>query len=149
MAESGSGARDGLALSPALEPFKELLRQSPLAISIVNLDGRVLMWSAESERLFGWKEAEVIGRASPHVPTDGIAKNMEHILEAAAGRPIRGVEAVRTRRDGTRVNVLLHTAAIRDANGDVAGVMGMSVDVTERRQVEIRLRNAQKMEAVG
>ncbi len=144
--ESNSAAG---GLHPALAPFKELLRQSPLAITVVDLDGRVLMWSPEAERLFGWSEAEVVGRTPPHVPPDAVGKLFEHIREAAAGYPVRGAEVVRTRRDGGRVNVLIHTAALRDSAGSAIGIMGMFVDVTERQQIEMRLRNAQKMEAVG
>lgn len=139
----------GPTLHPALEPFRELLRQSPLPITVVNLDGQVLMWNPEAARLFGWTEAEVLGHPPPHVPPDGVAKMFEMIRNAAEGNPARGVETVRIRRDGTRVNVLMHTAALRDGAGMVVGIMGMFVDVTERRQIEMRLRNAQKMEAVG
>lgn len=132
-----------------LELFREVLNQSPLAISVVSLDARVLMWNPEAERLFGWKAAEVIGRVPRHVPPDAIPAMMDHIRNAAEGHPLRAGEVVRMRRDGTRVNALLHTAALRDRSGGVVGIMGMFVDVTERRQIEIRLRNAQKMEAVG
>ncbi|HEX8726847.1 MAG TPA: PAS domain S-box protein [Gemmatimonadaceae bacterium] len=136
-------------LPPALEPFRELLRQSPLAITVVDADGKVLMWNGEAERLFGWKEEEVLGKVPPHVPPDAIPKLFEFIHKATEGHPARGTEVVRVRRDGSRVNVLVHTAALRDGDGDVVGVMGMFVDVTERRQIEMRLRAAQKMEAVG
>ncbi|MGA9838195.1 MAG: PAS domain S-box protein, partial [Gemmatimonadaceae bacterium] len=136
-------------LHPALEPFKELLRQSPVAITVMDIDAHILMWSSEAERLFGWKEEEVVGRTPLHVPPEAVAKMFEHIRNAAEGNPARGTEVVRMRRDGTRVNVLIHTAAIRDPEGQVVGIMGMFVDVTERRQIEMRLRNAQKMEAVG
>ncbi len=132
-----------------LEPFREVLNQSPLAITVVGLDARVLMWNPEAERLFGWKAEEVIGRQPPHVPPDAFPAMMEHIRNAAEGHPLRAGEVVRLRRDGTRVNALFHTAALRDRSGRVVGIMGMFVDVTERRQIEMRLRNAQKMEAVG
>ncbi|MDE3152931.1 MAG: PAS domain S-box protein, partial [Gemmatimonadota bacterium] len=149
MTDRGSSHRAGPALPPALEPYRELLRQSPIAITVVDLDGRVQMWNAEAERLFGWKEADVLAGPGPHVPPDGIPRMFEHLRHTAEGHPVRGVEVIRLRRDGSRVNVLLHTAAIRDRDGDVVGIMKMFVDVTERRQVEIRMRNAQKMEAVG
>jgi two-component system, cell cycle sensor histidine kinase and response regulator CckA len=149
MADRGTTTGSGSELPPALRPFGELLKQSPLAITVVDLEGRVLMWNAEAERLFGWAAEEVLGKPSPHVPPEAVPKMFEMIRHAAEGHPARGVEVIRTRRDGSRVNVLIHTAALRDRDGEVVGVMGMFVDVTERRQVEMRLRNAQKMEAVG
>ncbi|MGH7688885.1 MAG: PAS domain S-box protein, partial [Gemmatimonadaceae bacterium] len=149
MADRRKPQRPEKALPPALEPFRELLKQSPVPISVVDADAKVLMWNPEAEHLFGWKEDEVLGQPAPHVPPDGVPKVFELIRNAMEGHPRRGTEVVRIRRDGSRVNVLIHTAALRDRDGDIAGVMGMYVDVTERRQVEIRMRNAQKMEAVG
>jgi PAS domain S-box-containing protein len=139
----------GRTTNAALEPFRELLKQSPLPVTVVDLDGRVLLWNLEAERLFGWKEADVIGRSPPHVPPDSVPKMFEHIRKTAEGTPVRGVEVIRIKRDGARVSVLIHTTALRDRTGDVVGIMVMFVDMTERRQVEIRMRNAQKMEAVG
>ena len=139
----------GRSTHAALEPFRELLKQSPLPVTVVDLDGRVLLWNLEAERLFGWREADVIGRSPPNVPPDGVPEMFEHIRKTSEGSPVRGTEVIRLRRDGARVSVLIHTAALRDRAGDVVGIMGMFVDMTERRQVEIRMRNAQKMEAVG
>jgi two-component system, cell cycle sensor histidine kinase and response regulator CckA len=45
--------------------------------------------------------------------------------------------------------VTTNRIAIRDQNGDVQYVLGVVDDVTERKQVEDQLRQAQKMEAVG
>ncbi len=149
MADRRKPRESGTGLPPALEPFGELLKQSPLAITVVDTDARVLMWNSEAERLFGWKEEEVIGQPPPHVPPEAVPKMFELIRKSIEGSATRGTEVVRTRRDGSRLNVLIHTAVLRDRDGDVAGIMGMFVDVTERRQIEIRMRNAQKMEAVG
>jgi signal transduction histidine kinase len=38
---------------------------------------------------------------------------------------------------------------LRDAQGEVAGVIGVATDVSERRRLEDRLRHAQRMEAIG
>lgn len=116
---------------------------------MVDADGRVLLWNVEAERLFGWKEADVIGRPVPHVPPDSVPKMFEHIRKTMDGHPVRGTEDIRVKRDGSRVSVLIHTAALRDRTGEVVGIMATFVDMTERRQIEIRMRNAQKMEAVG
>jgi two-component system, cell cycle sensor histidine kinase and response regulator CckA len=42
-----------------------------------------------------------------------------------------------------------HAEPLRDANGQVLGAICMSLDVTDRKQLEEQLRQAQKMEAVG
>jgi len=42
-----------------------------------------------------------------------------------------------------------HVEPLRDASGEVQGAICMSLDVTDRKQLEEQLRQAQKMEAVG
>src|SRR6185436_2093659 len=56
------------------------------------------------------------------------------------GRPIRGVEAVAERPDGTRVPFLPYPTPIRDANGKLVGGINMLVDVSERKQAETQQR---------
>ena len=51
-------------------------------------------------------------------------------------------------KDGRRIPVELASRLIEDASGPI-GVQGIARDVSERRELEEQLRQAQKMEAVG
>ena len=67
---------------------------------------------------------------------------MEHGL-------VQGFEYQVHRKDGSKIWLSENARAVRDANGAVLYYEGTVVDVTERKQLEDQLRQAQKMEAVG
>jgi signal transduction histidine kinase len=67
---------------------------------------------------------------------------------AAAGEP-RTVEHRQPTRAGDFRIVRSRLTPVRDATGQVVRIAGFSEDVTEQRELEARLRQAQRMEAVG
>ena len=62
---------------------------------------------------------------------------------------VQGFEYQVHRKDGSKIWLSENARAVRDANGAVLYYEGTVVDVTERKQLEDQLRQAQKMEAVG
>jgi two-component sensor histidine kinase len=56
------------------------------------------------------------------------------------GRPVRGVEAIAERPDGTRVPFIPFPTPIRDAKGNVTGAVNMLVDISERKEAEAHQR---------
>ncbi len=54
-------------------------------------------------------------------------------------RPVRGVEAVAERPDGTRVSFLPFPTPLRDDNGDLVGAVNVLIDTTERTRAEAEL----------
>jgi signal transduction histidine kinase len=59
------------------------------------------------------------------------------------------VEIRRKRRNGAPVDLSLFAAPLSGADRRVNGILSMLVDVTERRELEQRLAQSQKMESVG
>ena len=45
-----------------------LVDSSPVAILVLDLDKNVTMWNPACERMFGWTEAELLGKPYPLVP---------------------------------------------------------------------------------
>src|ERR687885_2056734 len=58
------------------------------------------------------------------------------------GRPVRGVEAVAERPDGTRVPFIPYPTPLRDSAGRLIGGINMLVDISDRKAAEARLREA-------
>jgi two-component system cell cycle sensor histidine kinase/response regulator CckA len=136
-------------LMQANETLTTLVEAAPLPIVVIDRDYRVTLWNPAAERLFDWSANEVVGRPLPTVPPDSRAAFLEMRRREERGHEIRGIEARRCRRDGSEVEIYLSSAPLRGADGNIIGSIGMYTDISDRKQLEAQLNQAQKMEAVG
>jgi PAS domain S-box-containing protein len=120
--------------------LRALIDTSPAPIIAVNPAGVVQDWNPAAERTFGWTAAEAVGRPNPIIPPeaeDGFRRVLER---TAAGEVIVALPVRRRRRDGTLLDMLVSTAAVRDTAGRVVAIVGVLQDVTEQRRMEQKLR---------
>ena len=136
-------------LEKANHTLRGLINGSPLAIAAVDPEGNVLSWNAAAERMCGWTAAEVLGRPLPNVPDDRLEESAAFRQRLLAGQGFSDLVTTRQRKDGKRIEVSVSTAPLRDPSDAAVGVILMYSEVTERRQLEEQLRQAQKMEAIG
>ena len=137
------------ALHQRSETLRALSDASPVAIVVEDPQGKVTMWSAAAESLFGWTSAEILGRANPMVPHDCEDEHRRLRERVLQGESFKTLETVRQHKDGSMRQVSLSTALLRDPGGSPRGVMEILQDVTERSELENQLRQAQKMDALG
>ncbi len=136
-------------LRQANEALGAVIQTSPLAIFTMDLEGNVGTWNAAAERIFGWTEAEVVGRPLPIVPEAEWPVLLESIERVKRSDDLRGHERRRLRKDGTLIDVSIWSSALRNREGQVCALINVLADVTERKRLEGQLQEAQKMEAVG
>lgn len=137
------------ALYETSETLKTLIQASPLAIDVIDLQGRVTLWNPAAERLFGWAEAEVLGRTLPIIPAGQQESFHAWLTQEFKSWSQMPLEVRRMRKDGSLVELNLWTAPLNDDQGKTVAVMGILSDITERKQLEEQLRQSQKMEAIG
>ncbi|HUC68912.1 MAG TPA: PAS domain S-box protein [Stellaceae bacterium] len=121
------------------------------AIFMLDPEGRVTNWNTGAARIKGYAASEIVGQHFSRFYTeeDRAEGVPQRALATAARTGKFEAEGWRVRKDGTRfwANVLID--AIRDDAGELIGFAKITRDMTERRAVEERLRQAQKMEAIG
>jgi diguanylate cyclase (GGDEF)-like protein/PAS domain S-box-containing protein len=122
------------------ETLRAVVDSAPVSIIAVDQHGRVEMWNSGAERLFGWRETEVIGQPLPFVPEDRFEEFDKRYTQALTGRAISESEVRRRRKDGSLVHVSLSTAPLLDTEGNVSGELSVLLDLTQRKQSEEQMR---------
>ncbi len=120
--------------------LQALLEAAPLPVTVVGVDGRVALWNPAAEREFGWTAGEVLGEAPPMIPPDWRDSWEEHRSRVLEGETITDTPVQRVRRDGSRLDVSLSVAPVRDPDGSISGSLGISMNVTERNRALDLLR---------
>jgi len=128
------------ALRVTNEKLRALIQASPVAILMLDREGKVQLWNPAAERLFGWTAEEALGRPMPFVPSDKREESHELQARVWRGESFAGVELERRRKDGTAIHVSLSAAPLYDAAGVVIGGMAAVADVSERKRAEEQLR---------
>ena len=126
----------------SMETLQALVQSCPLAIALLDPeDGVVRLWNPAAERIFGWREDEVLGRPLPVVPADRREEFRRNLQAILCGAMPQGVETLRVRKDGEQVHVSLWSATVPDEQGRPR-ILSLLADITARKQIENALRKS-------
>lgn len=133
-----------------LRQLASIVEHSNDAIFGNTLEGIVTSWNQGAQKLYGYTEEEMLGKPlSILCPPGKEHEPAEVMARARRGEPVENYEVVRRRKSGRLAHIALTLSPTRDADGQVVGVSVIARDITERKELEAQLRQAQKMEAVG
>jgi len=122
-----------------------IVESSDDAIISKSLDGTITSWNSGAARLFGYAADEAIGRPVTTIIPPELHHEERSILERLArGERIDHFETVRVTKDGRRIDVSLTISPVRDRGGQVVGASKVARDVSERRRMEEKLRDADR-----
>jgi PAS domain S-box-containing protein len=126
------------------------IEQAAEGITVADKEGTIQYVNPSYERISGYARGEVVGRdhiilkggggdeASPGDMTDTLVRG-----EVWTGR------MTNKRKDGTPYNVEVSISPIRDKTGTIRNYVTIERDVTHEADLEMQLRQVQKMEAIG
>jgi PAS domain S-box-containing protein len=141
------------AQAEAERRLRALFQQRTSLAGICTLEGVVLDVNQASLDYVGGTRAEVVGR--PFADSAWWSHDREQqaalrrgIQRAAAGEFVR-FEANHRRSNGTLGTVDFSITPVRNAEGTLDVLLVESIDVTETRNLQAQLFQAQKMEAIG
>jgi len=142
---AASIARDVTERMKAEERFQRLVLAAPDAMLIAEADGTIVLVNEQTERLFGYRAADLIGEpVELLIPAQLRSQHAAHRHDYHAAPQIRrmgvGLELVGQRRDGSQFPVEISLAPLDSDQGTL--VSAAIRDITERRQVEQTLAHA-------
>src|SRR6185437_2611565 len=127
-----------------------IVNSSGDAIISKDLNGIVTSWNAQAERLFGYKEQEIIGRSILTIIPPELQRDEDTILgKIRSGQTIDHFETVRIAKSGERIDVSLSISPVRDEHGNIIGAAKIVRDIRETKKIERALRTTEKLAAAG
>src|SRR5204863_2933368 len=113
--------------------------------------GTVQHVNSALERMFGFRRDELLGQNAADIFKSDrqSARPVEEMWKSLHDRRSWQGELVNQRKDGTLLDSSLTIAPIFDARGQMTHFVGIYRDITERKQMERQLVQAQKMHSVG
>ncbi len=147
------------ALQQSEERFRLMVEQVlDHAIVMLDPDGRVATWNAGAKHIHGYSAVEIVGQPFLlfHTPETIASGKPAGLLDQARTKGHVSDEGWRVRKDGSRFWAQVTLTATRDEQGQLRGFTKITHDLTERRQaeeerrvIESKLRQSQKLEAIG
>ena len=119
-----------------------LIDALPVAIYITDTEGRITYYNETAAELWGCRPEigsarwcgfrrlfRLNGQPLPH-------DEYPMAVALREGRPVRGVEAIAERPDGSRVRFLPFPTPIRDESGRITGAVNLLMDLSERDKTQ-------------
>jgi two-component system, cell cycle sensor histidine kinase and response regulator CckA len=147
-AEAIESAQLHRSLARSEQRYRMLFDQSPLPMWVYDVETlRFLAVNDAAIRHYGYTREEFLGmRITDIRPPEDVDALLESIDHQGAGSPIPGAWK-HQHKDGSLIDVEI-TAGRVTFDGDEAALV-LAHDVSERRQLEQRLVEAERMEAIG
>jgi PAS domain S-box-containing protein len=151
---SSIDTEDGVLVSAAVRDVTErrraaeaqnrlatIVQSSHDAIMGKTLSGLITSWNPGAERLYGYREAEILGRSAEVLfPADRRSNELAILSRIAAGERVEQYQTERLCKDGSIVQVSLTMSPIADAAGTIIGVASVSRDISDRQRAEAKFR---------
>ena len=129
--------------------LQSLIEGTSEAIYMKRTDGRYALINKAGAGYLGLTPGDVVGKTDLDLFTPATAefirRSDRQVMDSG-----KGMSVEETLDAGEITRTFLSTKnPWRDPTGQLAGVLGLSLDITERRAMEEQLRRAQRMESIG
>lgn len=138
------------ALQESEQKYRSIFEESKDTIFIATPAGKFVDINPAGVELFGYSSKDEL--LNPDIAEDLYFDHQdreEYLQTLNEFGYVTDYELNLQKKDGTKIVALVNTQAVYDENGDIVAYRGILRDITEQRQLQEQLYQAQKMEAIG
>lgn len=117
--------------------FTNLLDQVKDPVIATDLSYSIVGWNEAAEELYGYSKKEALGAKVPElIPPRYVGIEVEEVVRIMKSGGVWKGEVKQFRKDGTEISVLTSMSAVKDASGEIIGLMAVNKDITELKRLE-------------
>lgn len=125
--------------------FSQLFHNAPLAIVMLNTDGKVVEINKGFQEMFGYDQHTLQNQVLENfiVPKE-LEEEGSDLNSIISSYNVVRLETIRVNKDGERLSVIIYGVPVRFED-ETIGIFGLYVDITEGKKVEeeLKVRNSE------
>ena len=112
-------------------------------VSVTDTENKILFVNDAFSRTYGYTPDELIGKSISVVRSPRTQPPTDEVLYSTCQGGWQG-ELVNRKKDGTEFPIALSTSIVRNEEGHVLALVGIALDITERKRAEDKLRESEE-----
>jgi PAS domain S-box-containing protein len=134
--EANEEKQRALELSKYLQ---SLIDNTADAIITTDLNRTIQSWNIGAENMYGYTREEAVGKSYLLIPDFMLDIERVYTEGVKKGETLKNLETVHRKKDGSLIDVSLTMSPIKDIQGNIIGISGISRDITHRKKTEREL----------
>lgn len=119
-----------------------IVQSSNDAIIVKDLNGIITNWNAGAERIFGYRESEIMGCSiTKLILPDQLGEEDRIMSLIKSGKFTDHFETIRLAKGNRLVNVSIMVSPVKDAAGNIIGASKVARDITQSKQSQERIEH--------
>jgi two-component system, cell cycle sensor histidine kinase and response regulator CckA len=160
IAGSSQGKTDSLRwllrdISDRLQAQQKIQEQAALlniitdAVIVRDLQNQILYWNKTAEKIYGWRAEEVMGKNAWEILSPDNSPEFVGALETMLQHGSWWGELRKFTKFGKKVIIHSRWILMYNAAGSPISILSVDTDITDKKQLEIQLEQAQRLESLG
>ncbi|MBL7135152.1 MAG: PAS domain S-box protein [Candidatus Marinimicrobia bacterium] len=132
------------AINKELTMLSQTVKSMKECVSVTNKDHKIIFINKTFLETYGFKENEILGKTINLIFSPSNPKNLKEKIRSSTMKGSWKGELLNVRKDGTEFPIELSTSILKDDKGNTIAYIGISSDITERKQAEETLHKSEE-----